>query len=236
MKRLITLVILTVVTLTTLNAQSFRLGIQTSPTFSWMSTNQNTITGNGVNLGLEVGLLGDYYLENDRYAISSGISLLMNQGGGLVYSTGGNLFPDSEMSVDTLLNVTDDTQVDFSFQYIEIPFSVKLRGGTGDLGYFVQIPYFSLAFPIKGRADVNDPVAGNYMDENILSSVIPLAFTWGLGAGAEYEINDLTLMGGISYQNSILDIIKDNGTLAGGEKEDAKQIINRITLRVGIFF
>lgn len=231
MKQIITLVILTVITVTTINAQSFRLGVQASPTFSWMSTNQNTITSEGLNLGLEVGLLGDYYLENDRYAISSGVSLLLNQGGGLLYSVGGNLFPDSELSNDTLLNVSNNTSVDFSFQYIEIPFSVKLRGGTGDLGYYVQIPYFSLAFPIQGRADI-----GSYEDENILSSVIPLAFTWGLGAGAEYEINDLTLMGGISYQNSILDIIKDNGTLTGGEKEDAKQIVNRITLRVGIFF
>ena len=108
---------------------------------------------------------------------------------------------------------------------------MKLRGGTGDLGYFVQIPYFSLAFPIQGRADIN-----TYQDENVLSSVIPLAFTWGLGAGAEYQLNDLTLTAGLSYQNSILDVIKDNGTLNTGEKEDAKQIINRITLRVGIFF
>lgn len=231
MKRIITLVILAFITTTTINAQSFRLGVQASPTFSWMTTNQNTITGNGLNLGLEVGLLGDYYLSNDRYAISSGISLLLNQGGGLTYSEGGNLFPDSEMSADTLYNIASGSQVDFSFQYIEIPFSVKLRGGTGDLGYYVQIPYFSLAFPIQGRADI-----GTYQDENILSSVIPLAFTWGLGAGAEYQINDLTLTGGLSYQNSILDIIKNNGTLTGGEKEDAKQIINRLTLRVGLFF
>lgn len=231
MKRVITVVVLALITVTTINAQSFRLGVQASPTFSWMTTNQNTITGDGVNLGLEVGLLGDYYLQNDRYAISSGISLSMNQGGGLIYSTGGNLFPDSEMSNDTLYSIGSGSQVDFSFQYIEIPFSVKLRGGTGDLGYYVQIPYFSLAFPIQGRADI-----GAFEDENIISSVIPLAFTWGLGAGAEYQINDLTLTGGLSYQNSILDIIKDNGTLIGGEKEDAKQIINRITLRVGIFF
>ena len=33
---------------------------------------------------------------------------------------------------------------------------------------------------------------------------------------------DLTVTGGLSYQNSILDIIKDNGTLNTGEKEDAK--------------
>lgn len=231
MKRIITLAVMAFISFTTINAQSFRLGVQASPTFSWMNTNQNTITGEGLNLGLEVGLLGDYYLQNDRYAISSGISLSMNQGGGLLYSTGGNLFPDSELSADTLLSLGNNTQVDFSFQYIEIPFSIKLRGGTGDLGYYVQIPYFSLGFPIQGRADI-----GTFEDENIYSSVVPISLTWGLGAGAEYELNDLTFMGGLSFQNSILDVVRNNGTLTGGEKEDAKQIINRITLRVGVFF
>lgn len=147
MKQIITLVILTLITISTINAQSFRLGVQASPTFSWMNTNQNTITGDGINLGLDVGILGDYYLENDRYSISSGISLLMNQGGALIYSTGGNLFPDSELSKDTLSNLANGTRVEFNLQYIEVPISVKLRGGTGDIGYYVQIPYFSLAVP-----------------------------------------------------------------------------------------
>lgn len=231
MKQIITITIFLFTTLTAINAQSFRLGVQTSPTFSWMSANQNSITGNGVNLGLEVGLLGDYYLENDRYAISTGISLVMNQGGGLDYSIGGNLFPDSELSTDTTLITPNGANVDFSLQYIEVPISVKLRGGSGDLGYFVQIPYFSLAVPIKGRADI-----GTYEDENVLKSIIPIAFTWGLGAGAEYQMNDLTLTAGLSYQSSIFDIIKDNGVLNTGEKEDAKQTLNRITLRVGLFF
>ena len=47
---------------------------------------------------------------------------------------------------------------------------------------------------------------------------------------------DYRLTGGLSYQNSIIDIIKDNGILNDGTEEGAKQIINRITLRVGVFF
>ena len=231
MKKIILLVTLAFVTFTTSEAQDFRLGVQASPVFSWMTTNQNTITGKGLNAGLEVGLLGDYFLKNDHYAISSGISLALNQGGSLIYSAGGNLFPDAVMSDDTLYNIGNGSQVDFSFQYIEVPFSIKLRGGTGDLGYYVQVPYFSLLFPIRGRADI-----GIFEDENIISSVVPFGFTWGLGAGAEYEVNDITFTGGLSYQNSIIDIIKDNGILNDGTEEGAKQIINRITLRVGVFF
>lgn len=231
MKQIITLTIFTFLSFTAINAQDFRLGVQTSPTFSWMNTNQPSITGKGTNLGLEVGLLGDYYFKNDRYAFSSGVSFLMNQGGTLNYSVGGNLFPNSELSADTLLNLANGTSIDYHFQYIEIPLSMKLRGGTGDLGYYVQIPYFSLAFPIQGRADI-----GSYENENILKSVFPISLTWGLGAGAEYNIKDLTVMGGITYQSSIVDVLKNKGVLNTGEKEDAKQNLNRLTVRIGIFF
>jgi hypothetical protein len=231
MRQIITLTIFTFLSFTAINAQSFRLGVQTSPTFSWMNSNQNSIIGKGTNLGLEVGLLGDYYFKNDRYAFSSGISLLLNQGGTLNYTTGGNLFPNSELSADTLSNIANETDVQYHFQYVEIPLSMKLRGGTGDLRYYVQIPYFSLAFPIQGRADI-----GTYENENILKSIFPFSLTWGLGAGAEYSINDLTLMGGITYQSSIIDVIRNKGTLNTGEKEDAKQNLNRLTVRIGVFF
>ena len=59
----------------------------------------------------------------------------------------------------------------------------------------------------------------------------------GLGAGAEYNLGDVTLVGGLAFQSSILDIIKDDGVLNDGvTKEDSKQNLNRLTVRVGIFF
>jgi hypothetical protein len=100
------------------------------------------------------------------------------------------------------------------------------------LAYYVQIPYFSLGFPIQGRADFE----GVSENENIYKSVIPLSFTWGLGAGVEYELKSAKVTGGLTFQNSILDVIEDKGVLNTGEKEDAKQTLNRVTLRLGIFF
>jgi hypothetical protein len=234
MKQIITLVLFTTMSFSTLLAQEFRLGVQVSPTFSWMNTNTPSIEGSGTNLGLELGLLGDYYFDSEnKYAISSGITFMTNQGGGLTYSQGGNLFPDADLSAGLdSISIADGTEVNFGLQYIEIPLSVKLRGGSGDLGYYVQLPAFGLAFPIKGRADIS-----NFEDENILGSVIPLSFTWGLGAGAEYNLGDVTLVGGLAFQSSILDIIKDDGVLNDGvTKEDSKQNLNRLTVRVGIFF
>ncbi len=232
MKQIITLVLFTAMSFSTLLAQEFRLGVQVSPTFSWMNTNTPSIEGSGTNLGLELGLLGDYFFDADnKYSISSGVTFMTNQGGGLTYSTGGNLFPDSELSAG-LDSIANGTTVDFGLQYIEIPISVKLRGGTGDLGYYVQLPAFGLAFPIQGRADID-----TFEDENILGSTVPLSLTWGLGAGAEYNLGDITVIGGLAFQSSIVDVIKDNGVLNDGvTKEDSKQNLNRLTVRLGIFF
>lgn len=234
MKQIITLVLFTAISVSTLSAQEFRLGVQLSPTFSWMGSNQPSIEGSGTNLGLEIGLLGDYYLDSDnKYAISSGITFMTNQGGGLMYETGGNLFPDSELSDVSLDSLANGSTVDFSLQYIEIPLSVKLRGGSGALGYYVRLPMFGIGFPIQGRADFD-----GYEDENVLSSIIPFTLTWGLGAGVEYDLGDVTLIGGFGFQTSILDIIKDNGTLNPDfvTKEDAKQTLSRLTVRLGVYF
>lgn len=234
MKQIITLVLFTAMSFSTLLAQEFRLGVQVSPTFSWMGSNTPSIVGDGTNLGLELGLLGDYYFDaNNKYAISSGVTFMTNQGGSLVYSVGGDLYPNADLSAGLdSISIGNNTKVDFSLQYIEIPISVKLRGGSGDLGYYVQLPAFGLAFPIQGRADIS-----NFEDENILGSIVPISFTWGLGAGAEYNLGDVTLIGGFAFQSSILDIIKDDGVLNDGvTKEDSKQNLSRLTVRLGIFF
>ena len=40
--------------------KELRLGFQLSPSFSWMSTDDNLINGNGLNLGLKLGMVGEY--------------------------------------------------------------------------------------------------------------------------------------------------------------------------------
>ncbi len=215
----------------TLSAQEtpLRLGVQVSPTFSWMSSNQNTITGNGTNTGLNIGLTAEYFF-GQNYAITSGISFMMNQGGTLQYETGGNLFPDSELSDPTFNNLPNGINIQYKLQYIEIPLSIRLQTEEiGYLRYFAQIPYFSIGFPIQGRADFSSGVTS--ADENILPDVTSLALTWGLGAGAEYAVSEsASLIGGIYFDSSILDMVEDN------DVEDAKQIMNRITLRLGVLF
>ena len=62
--------------------QSFRFGIQASPTITWMSSADKKINGNGTNVGLKLGVVGEsYFAEN--YAFTFGIGFAFNQGGTL---------------------------------------------------------------------------------------------------------------------------------------------------------
>jgi hypothetical protein len=49
-----------------------RFGLQVSPTFSWMGANTNRINSSGTNLGLKLGMLGEFYFR-ENYAFSTGI-------------------------------------------------------------------------------------------------------------------------------------------------------------------
>lgn len=222
----------------TLMAQEtpLRLGVQVSPTFSWMTTNDNSITGNGTNTGLNLGLVGEYYFQ-DNYAITSGISLTMGQGGTLEYGVGGNFFPDSELSDSSFTNLPNGVNVRYGLQYIEIPLSIKLQTNEiGYLRYFAQIPYFSVGFPIQGRADFSNGVTSE--NENVLPSLSKMSLTWGLGAGVEYALSEnASFVGGLYFDSSILDIVEDaDSQLNTGGEEDSKQVINRLTIRLSVLF
>lgn len=216
----------------------FRLGIKASPSFTWLKTNDNQIEGNGSSVALDLGLTGEYFFA-ENYAIATGISVFLGQGGTLNYGIGGNFFPDSELSDSSYYNLPAGAEIKYSFDYIEIPISVKLRTNEiGYLRYFAQIPIFSLGFPIKGRADISGSGITNTEDENILKSVNPFSLTWGLGGGVEYSVSEnTTLVGGLFYQNSIIDILENSGTqVTGGDEEDSKQVLNRLTIKIGILF
>ena len=70
---------------------------------------------------------------------------------------------------------------------------------------------------------------------------------WGLGAGIEYSISENNaLVGGIYFQNGLIDFTKDQGHKAvhnpelsppyNLEKDDSRATINNIVLRLGILF
>ncbi|MFK7980443.1 MAG: porin family protein [Saprospiraceae bacterium] len=217
--------------------KELRLGFQLSPSFSWMSTDDNLINGNGLNLGLKLGMVGEYYFR-ENYALVSGINLAFNQGGTLRHEEGGDLWPKSALSDLSLHSLPDGVNLKYHIQYLEIPFGVKLRTKEfGYLRYFAEIPIFSLGFKLQARGDVKGTTLDNER-ENITEDVNLFNLTWGFGGGVQYTLSESTaLVGGIIYRQGFTDVTDDSGLkIDGTTRENSKGIIKSLTIRLGFLF
>lgn len=223
-----------------------KFGFQLSPAFSWMNSDDTRINSNGTNLGLKLGMIGEFFFR-ENYSVSTGIGFHFNAGGTLFY----------EETVDSLsiwaeANVPGDnlyaggTSFKYNLQYVEIPLGLKLRTREfGYIRYFIE-PHIVLGFRTQARGNVlNDKSAAAVDSEekyNIQSAVNLLNFSWGVGAGAEYAISDNSaLFGGIAFQSGFADVTKDKRTAIytnGGEarEEDSSGQISSIVIRLGIMF
>jgi len=219
----------------------FRFGIQASPSFSWMGTDDNTINSNGTSLGLRLGMVGEYYFA-ENYAFTGGLNFAFNQGGTLRHDTGGNFWTKSELSNPDFNNsetaLPDGVNLKYSIQFVEIPIGLKMRTQEfGYLRYYAELPIFTIG--IKTQA-VGDITGTDVMTEkeNIKSDVNPLNISWGLGGGIEYTINSSTsLVGGVYYSQGFLDLTTDQGAIKNnGSAEDSKGTSRNITIRIGVLF
>lgn len=219
-----------------------QFGFQLSPTVSWLTTNDNKINANGPNLGLQLGMIGEFYFR-ENYSIATGIGFHFNAGGKLFYEEG-----IDTVSIWTDANIPGDdiyeggTDFKYSIQYVEIPIGLKLRTREfGYLKYYVE-PRMALGFRTQARGNIlNDGSVDSEEDFDIQSSTNLLNISWGLGAGVEYTVSSNTaLVGGIGFQTGFTDVTKDKNTLivADGREseEDSKGKLNSIVLRLGVMF
>ena len=214
-----------------------RLGFQLSPSFSWMSTDDNTINGNGTNLGMKLGMVGEYYFK-ENYAFVSGINFAFNQGGTLLHQEGGNLWSESELSDTGLVALPNGVNLKYHIQYIEVPFGVKMRTKEfGYLRYYAEMPLFSLGVKVQARGDIKGTSRLDQERENIKKDVNLFNLNWGFGGGVQYTLSeDTALIGGLYYQQGIADVTDNSAIKASGAKEDSKGIIKSLTIRIGILF
>ncbi len=226
-----------------LSAQNdIQFGFQLSPTISWLTTSDHKINANGPNLGLNLGMIGEYFFR-ENYSLATGIGFHFNAGGKLFY----------EETIDTLSIWTDanipgdniyegGTDFKYSIQYVEIPIGLKLRTREfGYLKYYVE-PRLSLAFRTQSKGNIlNDAAVDSAEDYDIQSAVNLLNLSWGLGGGVEYSVSSNTaIIGGLAFQTGFTDVTKDKNTLLvsnGREtKEKSKGKLNSIVLRLGVMF
>ena len=230
--------------------RALRIGFQTSPLISWISNNDNLILKNGGSFGVKLGTTADIYFR-DNYSFTTGINLSFHEGGEFQYEIGGSYLPESDLT-DPLLQdgdkpMSDGTRIRYSLQYLEIPLGLKIRSKEiGYVRYFVEAPIFNFAFLTRGRGTIQTNGL-KYEQENIYKDLSVVNLFWGFGAGIEYSISENNaLVGGIYYQNGLLDFTRDKGHTAIDnptfnppylrQKEDSRATVNNLVLKIGIIF
>ncbi len=220
-----------------------RFGLQASPTFSWMSANNNRINSSGTNLGLKLGMLGEFYFR-ENYAFSTGIGFGFNQGGTLQHEWEGFYWGDSyrQLTTDTL-PLPSMTKLKYNIQFLEIPLGLKMRTREfGFIRYFLE-PAITLGIKTQAKGTLTGRNLGDeFEDINIESEVNALNLAWGITGGIEYSLSETTaLVGGIGFQVGFTDITKDSGTEINpdtGIESDENSVgkAHNITIRIGVLF
>jgi hypothetical protein len=239
---------------------TIRLGIQVSPVSSSLSSNDNTITSDGSNAGMRIGLIGEkYFTEN--YAILGSFSVVTNQGGTLMHQNGGNYFPKSNLS-DPDLNtgqkpLPDGSRLTYHVNYLEFTTGLKLKtksiGNKRGIRIYADLPMLGAAIALKSSGDIE----GSGIDlegENVGKDLRNILLFWGAGGGIDLTLkNGLTLVGGVSYTQSFTDVTRNNGSTALDllddkgttdpsddeyqiRDENSRSLLKGLSLKLGLIF
>lgn len=208
------------------SSEGVRIGLQLSPTFSWMSTDVNTVNNNGTNLGLKLQVMAENYFQ-ENYAVTLGFGFAFNHGGTLKYENGGmlwqNTLEDGTPAFPAGVNLKHE------IQYVEVPVGLKLR--TREFGYIKYFAEPNLIFGFKTKARGTAKGSEEFENLNIAEDVNTLAASWGIGGGIEYSISDATsIVSGLFFQRLFTDITDD------GSGDDSKGSLSALTLRLGVLF
>ena len=223
--------------------QSFRFGAQVSPTWSWLNTTDKRLDGAGNNLGLKLGMLGEFYFA-PNYAIITGLGFGFNQGGTIQNGYPlASLWKDANLTDEKYRVVDQDAKLHYRLRYIEVPFGLKMRGGSGEdnpLKFYAEIPVFTLGFLTKAQGDIRG-TDDTTEDEDIRDDVKGLSLSWGLGGGIEYEFaSSTTVTGGLSFQQQFTDVtgtgLVQKSIGADLVNDKSKGTISLLALRLAVFF
>lgn len=224
----------------------FRFGLHFSPTFSSLSSSDRLLEKAGTNIGTKIGVTGEKYFA-PNYALTAGIGFGFNQGGTIQSNYPlGRYFFKSLLSSPTLDTLKSPAKLHYRLTYVEVPFSLRFRGGTGEdarLKYFAEAPIITLGFLSKALGDIRNTATNqNSEDEEIRDDINGLSLAWGVGGGIEYEIaTNTTLVLGVYYQHQFTDMTDDNARVFDTRrntwrKEEAKTSIRILALRAGLYF
>ncbi|MBL4706984.1 MAG: PorT family protein [Flavobacteriales bacterium] len=240
--------------------KDFQLGLQVAPSFGWVKGNTDNIENDGLELGLNYGIIGDFNFA-DNYSFSTGV-ILVNTGATIIR-------PDIQDVPNSGLTSKGygSTTADLNLKYIEIPLTLKLK--TNEIGYMKYFGQFGFGLGINydasadedfkyefdqsnnGATLTNDKV--DYKDEvNLLRASLII------GLGAEYNLSGNTsLVFGITFNNGFTNTFSEDGYKAdqdgnavkptldsgqantefsGKKDQEAKAVNNYLLINLGILF
>lgn len=231
-------------------AQDLHFGIQASPSWSWMGTDNTKITGSGSALGLKLGLVVENRFS-EAYSVSSGIGFHFNSGGSLRFGLPGQLWKNSWSEFDISPKSSDtfavDTKLRYSLTFVEIPIGLKMR--TPEQGnhirYFAE-PLISFGFRTKASGDISSAGTVSAQEKiNIKGDVNGLNMSWGAGIGGEYIIqNNTAIVFGLYFQSGFTDMTGNSGSTlfdsssgtTVNKSEKSKGTVKSLTIRAGVMF
>lgn len=205
-----------------------RFGFEASPFISWLSSDLKTVKSDGANLGLQIFMNGEFYFR-EFYAIKTGLGLSFRNGGKLLHTQAGQIFPRSPLSNEGFRNMPANSSVRYKLQYVEIPFAFRMR--TQEIGYtrfYAELPMFTLGICTQARGDLGLADGDN---ENIARDTRWLNLSWGLGGGMEYALTSTTsLIGGLYFQQGMTDVVSKT------DVNRSKNVLNKLVFRMGVMF
>lgn len=197
-----------------------RFGFKLDPGVSFMRPQEDGLERTGGRFYFSYGILADFYLDdNANYALATGLQI-SHMGSVLKYQSG--------VGLDRFK--ANPTEYDLRLQYVEIPFTLKLKTDTrSGVGVWGQFGAFA-GFPVRGRANVISALQ-RYDKENVLRDINPLNAGLLVGAGVEYPLTEtLTGVAGINFQNGFIDVTKN------GKWDDGRVNMNALIFRFGVYF
>jgi len=148
-----------------------KFGVHVEPLVSFSGSSSRSVSATGSNLGVALGLEGEYYFNEDKenYAFTFGLDFSFNKGGKLQFKNRGEFFPNSDLDKNVFvlndaskssyatgnpIKLAAGTEVRYSISYLELPVGIKLR--TNELGQsyvraFFHLPIAKIMVPLIAR-------------------------------------------------------------------------------------
>lgn len=243
MKKAIPVIAVALVTATAVQAQEtqrgVKLGIKLSPNLGWIHSDTKELEGDGIRLGFSFGLLTDFRLGNNNYALSTGLFLDM---------AGANQ-RSKEFTFNQDINGVNVPRtvpaLSFArkFQFIELPVLIKLR--TNEIGYMTYFGQlgFGSGYNISSKGDeYTMGTDGNIAREdkaNISDQTAIFRASLIVGLGAEYNISGNTsILVGLNYNHGFTDAFNKGQLFQvdGGNKVETHGKQHYAELVLGVYF